>query len=212
MAVKVAVYARVSTDDKGQDPETQLLQLREYCRNNDLEIFKEYIDKGESGRKTSRPALDKMLRDAAHRRFKQVIVWKMDRLSRAGIKHVLDVLDYLKRYGISVVSITEPFLSTDTPMGELVLLILAWCAKMESQILSQRVKAGIERYKQKKGHWGRPRVKVTGEEVRALREMGFSYRAIAKQLGVSVGKVLELVRSQSNDHRESKMGAKGGMN
>jgi DNA invertase Pin-like site-specific DNA recombinase len=81
-------------------------------------------------------------------------------------------------------------------MGELVLLILAWCAKMESQILSQRVKAGIERYKQKKGHWGRPRVKVTSEEVRALREMGFSYRAIAKQLGVSVGKVLELVRSQ----------------
>jgi DNA invertase Pin-like site-specific DNA recombinase len=39
VAVKAAVYARVSTDDKGQDPETQLLQLREYCRNNDLEIL-----------------------------------------------------------------------------------------------------------------------------------------------------------------------------
>jgi len=93
---KVAIYARVSTDDKGQNPETQLLPLREYCKNKELEIFKEYVDVGESGRKTSRPVLDQMLRDAAHKRFSQIIVWKMDRLSRAGIKHVLDVLDYLK--------------------------------------------------------------------------------------------------------------------
>ena len=166
---KVAIYARVSTDDKGQNPETQLLPIREYCKNNALEIFKEYTDEGESGRKTSRPALDQMLRDTAHKRFSQVIVWKMDRLSRAGVKHVLDVLDYLKKYGVSVVSITEPYLSTDSPMSELVLLILAWCAKMESQDISKRVKAGIERFKKEKGYWGRPRLKIDREQVLALR-------------------------------------------
>lgn len=61
--MKCAIYARVSTTD--QNCEMQLRELREYTARRNWEVYREYIDNGFCGAKVSRPALDKLMADAA---------------------------------------------------------------------------------------------------------------------------------------------------
>jgi len=190
--MKVSLYARVSTKDKEQNPETQLKPMREYCKQRDYEIVEPpYIDY-ESGRNTERKDLNRLRKDALHRKMDMVLVWKMDRLSRGGIRETFKQIDYFKQYKIPVVSLTEPYLSTDQPTSDLILAILSWAAQQESKNISVRVKAGIERYQSEhNGQWGR-KPTVTYEQVANLRKQGMGYHRIAKQLGVSVSWVHKL--------------------
>jgi len=71
-----AVYARVSTRDKEQNPDTLLLALREYAARRSNTIVEEYVDNGFSGSKTCRPALDRLMKDARRGRFDAAIVWR----------------------------------------------------------------------------------------------------------------------------------------
>ncbi|MCZ6876721.1 MAG: recombinase family protein [Acidobacteria bacterium] len=80
---RVALYARVSTKNNGQDPETQLLALRDYSKARRLEVFSEYVDVGISGSKDSRPALNRLMADARKRRFDAVLVARFDRFARS---------------------------------------------------------------------------------------------------------------------------------
>lgn len=142
---------RVSTE--GQNPENQLLVCEKYCKENEYEIIDTYIDK-KSGRTENRPEYSRMMKDALYHRFDEVIVWKMDRFSRGGIKQVYKAIDTLASYNIKVYSVTEPFLSTENnPTAELILGILSWAANMESKLIGERVKAGINRWK-KENEWG----------------------------------------------------------
>ena len=79
---RVAIYARCSTSDKGQDPELQLVPLREYCKARDYTITEEFIDNGVSGSKDKRPQLDRLLNDARKRKIDTIVVWKLDRWGR----------------------------------------------------------------------------------------------------------------------------------
>jgi DNA invertase Pin-like site-specific DNA recombinase len=81
--MKVVLYARVSTADKGQDPHVQTLELEEYCQRRGWEVLNEYVDVGISGAKEKRPELDRLMADAHRRRFDGVIVWKFDRFARS---------------------------------------------------------------------------------------------------------------------------------
>src|SRR5262245_65338966 len=81
--MKVAIYARVSTRNHGQDTDTQLLLLRQYAAARGLEIVQEYVDNGFSGSKDHRPQLDKLMKDAHQRRFDAVLVFKLDRFGRS---------------------------------------------------------------------------------------------------------------------------------
>src|SRR5207344_3447398 len=87
----VALYARVSTKN-GQDPETQLQQLREYASNRGLTVTAEYVDKGVSGAKDSRPQLDALMKDSRAGRFDGIIVWKFDRFARS-TRHLVTALE-----------------------------------------------------------------------------------------------------------------------
>ena len=78
---QVALYARVSTKNHAQDPETQLLALREYAKARKLEVFSEYVDIGISGSKDSRPALNRLMADARKRRFAAVLVARLERFA-----------------------------------------------------------------------------------------------------------------------------------
>jgi DNA invertase Pin-like site-specific DNA recombinase len=73
-STRVALYGRVSTTDKGQDPEMQLRELREYCDRRSWKIAEEYVDAGVSGSKDSRPALNRLMADAHSRKFDTVLV------------------------------------------------------------------------------------------------------------------------------------------
>ena len=89
---RVALYARVSTKNNGQDPETQLLALREYASARGFEVFHEFADVGISGSKEKRPALDRLMDDARKRRFDTVLVARFDRFAR-GTRHLVLALE-----------------------------------------------------------------------------------------------------------------------
>ncbi len=151
MTMRVAIYARVSTDDKGQTTENQLRELREWCRVSGHEIVATYSEH-ESGRggADKRPQLAAMLDAAGKRKFDLVLVWALDRLSREGMMETMQHLAKLDTFGVRFHSYCEPMLSTDNELVRNVMLALySSIAKQETEKLSRRVKAGMARAKAK---------------------------------------------------------------
>src|SRR6202158_5547903 len=104
-AMRVAIYARVSTANNGQDPTMQTRELREYAERRGWQGFAEYSDVGISGTKERRPELDRLMADARRRRFDCVVVWKFDRFARS-VSHLLRALETFNALGIAFVSLT----------------------------------------------------------------------------------------------------------
>jgi DNA invertase Pin-like site-specific DNA recombinase len=183
--MRAALYARVSTNGHGQDPEVQLRELREYCQRRSWAIASEYIDVGISGTREKRPELDQLLTDAHRRRFDAVIVWKFDRFARS-VSHLLRALETFKVQGIEFVSLSEQ-VDTSTPMGKCVFTVLGAVAELERSLIVERVKAGLRNARAKGKKLGRPRRVLDTSRITALRAQGVGWRAIAKQMGVGVG-------------------------
>jgi DNA invertase Pin-like site-specific DNA recombinase len=155
--MRVAIYARVSTDARGQDPDNQLAQLRAWCAAADHAIVAEFVDYASGGKGSDkRPQFAAML-DAAHRRqFDLLLVWALDRLSREGMVPTILHLQRLAAAGVTFHSYTEPLLSTDNEVvRDIVLAVMASLAKMERQKISERTKSGLERARAKGKRLGR---------------------------------------------------------
>src|SRR6266576_4941809 len=101
--MKVAIYARVSTSNNGQDATMQTRELKEYIEHRGWKLAGEYADVGISGSKEKRPELDRLMADAHRRRFDCVVVWKFDRFARS-VSHRLRALETFKSQGIEFVS------------------------------------------------------------------------------------------------------------
>jgi DNA invertase Pin-like site-specific DNA recombinase len=110
--VRCAVYARVSTTD--QNPKNQLAELRRYVEARGWTAV-EYVDRGVSGAKDRRPALDELLRDAKRRKRDILCCWRHDRLGRT-LRHLILLLDELQALGIGFVTAGEG-IDTSTPAG-----------------------------------------------------------------------------------------------
>jgi len=145
--MKGALYLRVSKLD--QTTLNQELELTEYCKRNNITIYKIYKDEGISGAKTSRPQLDLMLQDMRQGLFNCLIVWKFDRLGRS-TAHLLQVLEELRNRKVRLIA-TSQAIDTDTPMGKFFFTILSGFAEMEREIIRERILLGQERRK-KQGH------------------------------------------------------------
>jgi DNA invertase Pin-like site-specific DNA recombinase len=176
--MKVAIYARVSTVD--QQPENQLQELRRYVAARGWEPV-EYIDHGISGTRESRPALDRMLKDARRRRIDQVVVWRLDRLGRS-LRHLIVTLAELDELQVGFVSINEG-IDLGTPAGRLQMHILAAIAEFERGRLVERVRAGLARAKAQGRRLGRPPCSTPDSRFDAVAHL--SVRAAAKALNVS---------------------------
>ena len=181
--MKVALYARVSTNDKGQDPEMQLRELREYCQRRGWSISSEYVDSGVSGSKDSRPRLNELMLDANRRKFDAVVVWKFDRFARS-TSHLLKALETFKALKVEFVSLTEG-IDTSTPVGKLVFTILGAVAEMERELIRERIRAGVRNARAKGKRLGRPRAGVDSTRIAALRSQGHTLRQIATELNCS---------------------------
>ncbi len=183
----VAIYARVSTKDRGQETENQLVQLRGFAASQGWTVFAEFVDH-ESGSHDDRPHFKQMFKDASQRKFDVLLFWSLDRLSREGVLETLQHLQRLTGYGVGYRSFTEQYLDSCGIFKDAVIGILAVIAKQERIRISERTKAGLARARAKGKILGRPRVMVEAAEVTRLRSAGHSFAAIAKELGVSVGK------------------------
>src|SRR5882724_1534370 len=185
--VYTAIYARVSTINAGQDPTLQTRELKEYCERRGWVVFDTYVDNGFSGKKDSRPQLNRMMQDAHERRFDVVVVWRFDRFARS-VSHLLRALETFNSLGIQFVSLSEQ-VDTSTPTGKMVFTVLGAVAELERNLIVERVRAGLRHARAKGKRLGRPRKSIDAAEVRSLRAGGASWRTIARTMRVSVGTV-----------------------
>ena len=194
--MKIALYARVSTKDKGQDYANQLFELKAFVERKANEgwlLSAEYVDKA-SGKSADRPAFRKMLDAASRKEFDMVLFWSLDRFSREGVLETLQHLKSLTSHGVEWFSYREEYLRSIGPFRDAVLGILAAIAKQERIRLSERVMAGLSRARAQGKTLGRPKAAVRSERVLALREKGLSLRVIADQTGVSVMTIQRLLK------------------
>lgn len=195
MTSRVAIYARVSTPDgKGQSPEMQLRELREYCERRGWTMAGEYVDRM-TGTKDSRPELDRLIVDAHKRRFEVVIVWKFDRFARS-VTHLLRALDTFRALGIEFVSLSES-LDTATPAGRMVFTVLGAVAELERSLIAERVRAGLRNARAKGKKLGRPKKILDAKRIAALRAQGVGWKRIAAKMGVGVGTLYRLAADGS---------------
>ncbi len=196
--MKVALYARVSTSDRDQDPETQLMALRDYCRANDWEVVKEYVDTASARDLAHRTAWRELLDDCAKRKCKVVLVFKLDRAFWL-VKEMHDTLATWDLLGVEFRSIREQF-DTGTAVGRLLLNLLAAVAEFELEMIRERVKAGMDRARRQGKRIGRPSVmdrrgfkKRFGAVLERLNAEEISRRNAAKELGIGYATLKRLL-------------------
>jgi DNA invertase Pin-like site-specific DNA recombinase len=201
---KVAIYARVSTNS-GQNPEMQIRELREYCKNRGWKIAGEFIDSGISGATDSRPQLNRLMAEAHRRRFDVVAVWDFSRFARS-TSHLLRALETFSSLGIGFVSLREQ-IDTSTPTGKMVFTILGSVAELERSLIEERVRAGLRNAKAKGQRLGRPPLKeLTASDVRQLRKdtrrSRLSFKKLASKHGVSTWTAFQLCKSKGEKSKE----------
>jgi DNA invertase Pin-like site-specific DNA recombinase len=191
MKTRMAIYARVSTTNHGQDVTLQTRELQQFAEAGGWQMVDAYIDSGVSGAKDSRPELNRLMADAHKRRFDVVAVWRFDRFARS-VSHLLRALETFNALGIAFVSLSEQ-MDTTTPAGKMVFTVLGAVAELERSLIVERVRAGLRNARAKGKALGRPRKPVDAGRFTALRAQGLSLRAIASELGV-LGLPLCIVR------------------
>jgi DNA invertase Pin-like site-specific DNA recombinase len=182
--MRVAIYARVSTKDKGQDTENQLHQLREFAGRHGT-IYKVFTDQ-ESGGKADRTEFKQLLLEAYQKKFDLVVFWRLDRFSREGALATLRYLKELKDQGVNYKSFTEPYLDSLGPFGDVIVSMLATIAAQDLIKISENTKAALAKKKATGVQLGAPTKSAEAvEQVRRLKTGGASNQAIARALKMS---------------------------
>jgi DNA invertase Pin-like site-specific DNA recombinase len=197
MSKLASIYARCSTTE--QFPENQIRVLRELAERNGDTIVSEFIDKGISGVKRDRDALNQMLSAARSRKFTKLYVVSIDRLSRS-VKDLIETVETLNELGVTIVFQREN-IDTTSAMGQFFLTVLGSLAQFEREIMRERIKQGIDRAKSQGRKMGRP-TKMNDSlrnAVKLLYTKGASVRTICGVCGIGVGtcyKVIEEIRGE----------------
>jgi DNA invertase Pin-like site-specific DNA recombinase len=191
--MKAALYARVSTQNHHQNPEVQLRELREHCQRKGWEIVAEYVDRGISGTKESRPQLNQLMADADAKNFDVVLVWKFDRFARSA-QHLLKALDTFKSLGIEFVSTTEG-IDTASVVGKMVFTVLGAVAEMERSLTVERIRAGMRNAKANGHISGRKPFVLDLDSIRARIAAGEQRQHIAADLGISPALITKRLKS-----------------
>jgi DNA invertase Pin-like site-specific DNA recombinase len=188
--MKIALYARVSTD--GQNPEVQLAALRAHATQRGWEIVEEFVDHGFSGAKERRPALDRLINATWTAKFQAVLVWRFDRFARS-VKHLITALEQFRSLNVNFISLQEQF-DTSTPIGHAMFTIIGAMAQLERDIIRERVKAGLAQARAKGVRLGRPTVRIDPAALALLQGQGCSFPEIARQMHCSRSTVKRRLR------------------
>ena len=190
MAMNAALYARVSTRNGHQDPETQLQALREVAERAGWVIVKEYVDKGVSGakRREERPEFQQLCDDATRRQFDVVMAWSVDRLGRS-LQDLVRFLDDLHAMGTDLY-LHRQGIDTTTPGGKALFQMMGVFAEFEREMIRERIAAGLDRVRREGRRLGRPPIGAKKErKIRDAHDRGLSKRGIARELKISDGTV-----------------------
>ena len=192
---RAALYARVSTKDKGQDTENQLAQLRKFCADCGWPIAAEFVDHV-SGKRSDREQFQAMFTAASRREFDYLVTWALDRLSREGVAKTFEHIKVLRGYGIEYVSFTEPHFRTTGPAGELMIAVAAWIAEQEHQRISERVRAGLEKARKQGRIGGRRKLVLDYDRIAELDADGLTMRQIAEEMNASPAFICRFLKAR----------------
>jgi DNA invertase Pin-like site-specific DNA recombinase len=177
--MRAGLYARVSTSE--QAPENQLAALRAFASARGWQAT-EYVDRGISGAKERRPALDAMLAAARARKLDVIACVKLDRLARS-TRHLVTLAAELEALRVDLV-VLDQAIDTTTPAGRLLFNVLAAISEFERDLIRDRVMAGLRRARAQGRRLGRPKQHhVDPARARQLLADGLSLRAAARALG-----------------------------
>ncbi len=208
---RVAIYARVSTKDQTTD--NQMVELREIAGRAGWVIIAEYIDHGISGAKgrDQRPQFDALCKSVVRREVDIVMSWSVDRLGRS-LQHLISFLADLEDVKCDLF-LRQQGIDTTTNGGKALFQMMGVFAEFERSMIRERVQSGIERAQQeeqnpqglkRRRHQGKlahGRPSVTNDklksEIHQARDDGSSLRAIAKQFGISLGTVQNVLKAKA---------------
>ncbi len=197
--MRVALYARVSTRDKDQDPALQLAPMIEYAKARGWD-YVEYVDHASAADLAHRVAWVRLVEDARRRRLDHVLAWKLDRPFRSTL-HCLRTLEEFRHRGVGFSCVTQD-LDTSSPTGQLLLTVLAAVAEFERTLIAERVREGMANARRKGSRIGRPTAaerpavarKLPGIR-RQLADGSISKRAAARQLGIGIATLARILDS-----------------
>lgn len=173
----VCGYGRVSS--RAQDLATQRVAVEKAAaaRGDTIETW--FTEKM-SGRTVARPELDRLRAEVRAGRISKLYLYRLDRLTRSGIRDTFEVIEELRAHHVEVVSVSDGF-ALDGPAAEVILAVIAWAAKMERLAINERVSAARDRLESEGRPWGRPPRLTPADRQRAqvLRQEGRSIREIA---------------------------------
>jgi DNA invertase Pin-like site-specific DNA recombinase len=196
--VRVALYARTSTDDGRQELTNQTRELHEYAKRMGWTVVSEYLDQV-SGRKADRPELKKALAAGRKRKFDVLLFWSLDRLSREGVLKTLLILNELSTHGVKYRSLQEQWIDSLGAFSDAIVGVLATVAKFEADRMSIRVRSGLARAKAEGKVLGRPRAIVDRGKLAKMRGQGMSLREIAEATGKSAMTIQRLLKSHESE-------------
>jgi DNA invertase Pin-like site-specific DNA recombinase len=191
VAKRTALYLRVSTD--GQTTDNQRLELLATAERAGWIITEIYEDAGISGAKgrDKRPAFDRLLKDAARRKFDIVAAWSVDRLGRS-LQDLVSFLSDIHGYGIDLY-LHQQGIDTTTPAGKAMFQMLGVFAEFERSMIRDRVNAGLARAKANGVILGRPQTDAKTEAaICATLNSGTGILKTAKMHGVGTSVVQRL--------------------
>jgi len=156
--VKCAAYIRVSTETQTTD--NQLPAIEALCKARNWELVRVYSENASAWSGGRQTELKRCIADAKHHHHEVIVVWALDRLTREGPLRILSLTHHLKKQGIKLVSVMEPWTESADDFTDVLYSITSWIAAWESKRKSERTKAGIaEKQKHGGGHRGKDKVK-----------------------------------------------------
>lgn len=217
--LKTAIYVRVSTSlqaDEGYSIDEQISKLKSYCDIKDWAIYDIYTDAGFTGSNMERPALTRLIKDSNDKKFNNVLVYKLDRLSRSQKDTLYLIEEVFNANGIGFVSISENF-DTTTPFGKAMVGILSVFAQLEREQIKERMQLGmLGRAKAGKSmNWnnlifGYDYNKTTGDLIIKPTEAAIVRRAQELYLsGMSIHKIVQVFNAEGHPLKKSHGDKKG---
>lgn len=196
----IAAYMRVSS--RSQSLETQQHAIHQAARGRGDQITRWYCETM-SGKKLDRPELNALLEDARGGGLQVLWVYKLDRLSRAGIRDTLNLLQELKTCGCQVKSVADGF-ALDGPAADVILAVLSWAAQMERAAIGDRVAAARVRLEAQGRNWGRPIRSLSLEQQDRILNLAphASIRDIAQTVHVPKSTVQRFLAKHKPKERE----------
>jgi DNA invertase Pin-like site-specific DNA recombinase len=132
---------------------------------------------------------------ASQKRFDLLLFWKLDRLSREGVRKTLRYLELLDSYGVAWRSFMEPFFDSCGIMRDVVISIMATLAEQERINISERTLAGLQRARKAGKVFGRRALTVDVHQARRLQREGLGLRSIAKRMKIAVNTLQKALKA-----------------